>query len=67
MNTIETVLAIARSNGIPDIKSLAEKMGVSRPQLSRWIHRRQSPSLDNFLKICEAAGAEVVVRQKNKS
>ena len=58
---IHATIGIAMKNGCASIEEMAGKMGVKRPQLSRWAGGGQQPSLENFFKMCEAAGAVVSI------
>lgn len=59
---IAALLRIARANGLTTLQALADKAGMKRPQLSRYVAGNDSPSLENFLRLCEAAGAKIEIR-----
>ena len=42
-------------------KTLAEKIGMTQPQLSRILRGLNDPSVSNLIKICEALGMTVYV------
>jgi transcriptional regulator with XRE-family HTH domain len=42
-------------------KTLAEKIGMTQPQLSRILRGINDPSVSNLIKICEAVGMTVYV------
>ena len=42
-------------------KTLAEKIGMTQPQLSRILGGINDPSVSNLIKICEALGMTVYV------
>lgn len=45
---------------------IADKTGLLQPNVSRMLSAKNSPSLDNFLKLCDAVGVHVFVIDKEK-
>jgi transcriptional regulator with XRE-family HTH domain len=42
------------------LKDLADRSGVSSPQLSRFVHRKRTLTLDNAVKLFDVLGLQVV-------
>jgi len=50
----------AKKKGITQ-KVIAERTGFKQNNVSRMFHGKYSPSLDNFLRLCEAVGERAVI------
>lgn len=51
---------IAQANGM-NLTEWAVAAGFPRQQVSRWMNGRSGISLENFLRICRAAGARIEI------
>ena len=58
---LKSLARIARQNGIRSHKELAERAGMDRAQVTRYLSGKIQPSLENFVRLCRAAGAKVTV------
>ena len=63
MTKVEILTGIKTQMGILSMsqKTLAEKIGMTQPQLSRILRGINDPSVSNLIKICEAVGMTVYV------
>ena len=59
---MQALVGIAIRNGLRDYKSLADKAGMKRPQVSRYAAGKVQPSLENFMRLAEAAGAKISIQ-----
>lgn len=48
----------------PDQQVLADKAGFERSNVNRMLNADYSPTLDNFLKLCEASSCYVFIIDK---
>ena len=60
---IQSLVSIARENGLFTLKAFAEKAGMKRPQLSRYVAGVDSPTLDTLIRLAAAAGATITIRR----
>jgi transcriptional regulator with XRE-family HTH domain len=58
---VQSLIGIARANGMPTLQSLADRAGMKRPQLSRYVSGADSPTLETFQRLAKAAGAEIKI------
>lgn len=58
---MQALVGIAIANGIKDYQALADKAGMTRPQVSNYARGNSQPSLQNFMRLAKAAGAEISV------
>lgn len=58
---LQSLAGIARQNGIRSHKELAERAGMDRAQVTRYLSGKIQPSLENFVRLAKAAGAKVIV------
>lgn len=58
---ISDLLTIASANGLPTIQAFADKAGMKRSQLSRYVNGNDSPTLDTLQRLCRAAGAKIKI------
>jgi transcriptional regulator with XRE-family HTH domain len=63
MTKAEILTGIKTQMGILSMnqKTLAEKIGMTQPQLSRILRGLNDPSVSSLIKICEAIGMTVYV------
>ena len=59
---LDQVKAAAVQAGLTDT-TLGEKAGFMRTGISRMLSGRIIPRLDNFVKLCHAAGLEITVKK----
>lgn len=64
---MQIVVGVAMQNGIPDYQALADAAGMTRPQVSRYVRGLAQPSLENFFRLCRAAGVRVSMTNSLRS
>ncbi len=57
---MQCVVGVSIANG-QDYVKLADAGGFSRQQVSEWARGIKSPSLENFLRLCKAAGVRIEI------
>lgn len=63
---IQSLVQIARQNGLTTLQAFADKAGMKRSQLSRYANQVDSPTLDTLIRLASAAGAEIKLELDNK-
>ena len=53
----------ARERGISTYE-IAEKTGFDRPNVSRMLNGHYAPTMDNFIKLCDAIGVYIFIVDK---
>ena len=66
MNSAEIIRTCRERAGLTRIQ-LADKMGVSRDHVYKWECYGVCPSLDNLIRICNATGFEIIIKEKEKA
>lgn len=61
---IQSLVHIARDNGLTTLQAFADKAGMKRSQLSRYANAVDSPTLDTLLRLADAAGAEIKIEKR---
>ncbi|MBI9014684.1 MAG: helix-turn-helix transcriptional regulator [Clostridiales bacterium] len=61
---IKQVVEARKNSGLTQ-RSLAEKIGVSQQEISRFENEKHIPKLSNFLRIIEAVGLEIKLEDKH--
>jgi len=61
---IRQVVEARKKNGLTQ-KSLADKIGVSQQEISRFENEKHIPKLSNFLRIIDAVGLEIKLENKH--
>lgn len=61
---IKQVVEARKKNGLTQ-SSLAEKIGVSQQEISRFENEKHIPKLSNFLRIVDAVGLEMKLERKH--
>jgi len=61
---IQSIIQIARSNGLDTLQAFADKAGMKRSQLSRYANAVDSPTLDTLLRLADAAGAKIKIEKR---
>lgn len=60
---LDHVREVAEANGLSQ-QDLADKAGFERANVSRMLSGKFPPTLDNFIKLCEAAGCYLFIIDK---
>lgn len=60
---IQSLVHIARANGLKTLQAFADKAGMKRSQLSRYANSVDSPTLDTLLRLADAAGAKIKIEK----
>lgn len=55
--------SLAKEKGLSTYK-LAEMTGFKQPNVHRMLAGKYSPSLDNFIKLCDAIGVYIFILEK---
>lgn len=58
---MQAIIGCAIANGIKDYQALADKSGMTRPQVSNYARGKAQPSAENLLRLAAAAGAQITV------
>lgn len=61
---IQSIIKIARQNGLTTLQAFADKAGMKRAQLSRYANQVDSPTLDTLIRLADAAGAEIKIERQ---
>lgn len=61
---IQSLVQIARSNGLTTLQAFADKAGMKRSQLSRYANGVDSPTLDTLIRLADAARAEIKIETR---
>jgi len=61
---LQYLAKLAKEKGITQ-DMIAEKTGFTRNNVSRMLSGRYSPSLDNFMRLCEAINCYLFIIDKN--
>ena len=61
---IKQVVEARKKSGLTQ-SSLAEKIGVSQQEISRFENEKHIPKLSNFLRIVDAVGLEIKLERKH--
>lgn len=61
---IQSLVHIARSNGLNTLQAFADKAGMKRSQLSRYANQVDSPTLDTLIRLADAAGAKIKIEKR---
>ena len=63
-NILADLLRLAAENGLPTQTALASAAGMKRPLLTDYVRGAKDPGLSNFLRLCDSAGVEVILKNK---
>jgi len=63
---IRQVIVARKKIGLTQ-KSLADKIGVSQQEISRFENEKHIPKLSNFLRIIDAVGLEIKLESKHSN
>lgn len=58
---LDYILEIAESKDLTK-DQLSAKAGFHRQQVSKWTARSSDPTLNNFIRLCKAAGVRLILQ-----
>lgn len=58
---LDYILEVAEAIDLTN-EQLSEKAGFHRQQVSKWTARSGDPNLNNFIRLCKAAGVKIILK-----